>query len=166
MIGVARGTVKLSPHNPNWIELFEQEKELLAKFGQVEHIGSTAIPDLHAKPIIDIVIGISADDIKDINKYKKPFTKIGYDYMREDRPNEHLFTKGPEGNRTHYLHMIELNSLAWHEYIKFRDYLINNPEARKRYTDLKIKLATKFANDRKSYTAGKDKLIKEFIKNA
>lgn len=164
MIGVPRGKVKISPHNPKWIRSFEAEKKLLKKFGRIEHIGSTSIPGLCAKPIIDIAIGVSSLKNKGVAKYKKPLAEIDYQYIREKRPGEFLFIKGPESNRTHHLHMIELDSPAWNKYISFRDYLINNPDSIKEYADLKTKLATKFAEDRKSYTAGKSKLIEKFIK--
>ena len=166
MIGVPRGKVKLSPHNPKWLESFAEEKKSREGFDQVEHIGSTAIPGLYAKPIIDIALGVSSLKDNEVEKYKKPFAEIDYHYIREDRPDEYLFIKGPESKRTHHLHLIEIDSQAWKNYILFRDYLIANPEAREQYTKLKKELAKKFAEDRKSYTAGKVALVEKFIKQA
>ena len=165
-IGVIRGKVKISKHNPKWIESFEAEKKKLEKFGIIEHIGSTAIPDLYAKPIIDIAIGVDDVDEKQLENYKKLLQDIGYTYIREERPQEHLFVKGPESLRTHYLHMIKFGSRAWKDYLAFRDYLKSNKDSRDQYTKLKKELAKKFANDRKSYTEAKIKIIDNFIKKA
>ncbi|PLX25528.1 GrpB family protein [Candidatus Parcubacteria bacterium] len=166
MIGVGRGKVKLLPYDPKWKKSFENEKNKLKNFGQIEHIGSTAVPGLYAKPIIDIAIGVDSLKNNEVEKYKKPLADIEYKYVREERPDEHLFVKGPEELRTHYLHMIEINSKAWKDYILFRNYLIDNPEVREKYTKLKKELSKKFAEDRKSYTAGKIDLVQKIIKQA
>lgn len=166
MIGVTRGKVKLLPHDPKWIKSFEKEKSKLETFGKIEHVGSTAVPGLCAKPIIDIAIGVPSLKNNEVEKYKKPLAQIDYNYIREERPDEHLFVKGPEELRTHYLHMVEIDSQAWRDYILFRDYLIADPEVREEYTKLKQELYKKFADDRKSYTAGKIDLVQKIIKQA
>ncbi|MDD5218473.1 MAG: GrpB family protein [Candidatus Omnitrophica bacterium] len=171
MLGLKRGTVKLCEHHDEWAELYEQEKQLLKNiFGdkiiEMEHIGSTAIPGVPAKPIIDINTAIKSLDKETVDEFIEPLQKVGYTYMHE-YPNRKFFVKGPEEKRTHHLNLVEVgNQTDWHDKILFRDYLNSHQEARDEYGKLKLDLASKFADDRESYTKAKENFILEIIKKA
>lgn len=173
MIGLKRGTVKLLPHNPIWVELFKEEKLLLEEtFGHtiisIEHVGSTSIPGIPAKPIIDINIGVeSLDAARDM---KDGFEQIGYEYRPfvpgqklEELRDQELYVKGPEYCRTHYIHVAIYGSDFWYRTQLFRDYLCQNRDRAQAYAELKTKLALKFADDRKSYSRGKSDFIRETL---
>jgi GrpB-like predicted nucleotidyltransferase (UPF0157 family) len=170
MIGLKRGTVKLVKHNPKWRQIFKREEKKIRKiFGQealdVQHIGSTAIPGILAKPIIDIALIVSS--LKRAKQNISKFKKIGYELKKNDTKKERLFfTKGPENNRTHYLHVGEAGSGYAEDMILFRDYLRNNKTAARKYSELKKKLAKEYQERREIYTAKKEKLVKEMVKKA
>ncbi len=176
MIGLQRGTVKLSPHNPEWAELFEQEKKLLINtFGDpilaVEHIGSTAIPGIPAKPIIDMNVGVASLEVARVMKEK--FEALGYEHRpfvpgqtKEDLQRQELYVKGSEERRTHYVHVMVHGSDHWKDDILFRDYLRQHPSRARQYAELKGKLATKHADDRTAYTKGKEQFIQETLRRA
>ncbi|MCX6741019.1 MAG: GrpB family protein [Candidatus Parcubacteria bacterium] len=170
MIGLKRGIVKLTPHQKQWGIYFIKEKKRLQKsLGQkviaIEHIGSTAIKNISAKPIIDIAVGIKK--LKDGRQLIRSLEKLGYHY----RPlaglkNQRLFfAKGPESNRTHYLHLVKYNGQTWKKHLFFRDKLNSNKKIAKQYSALKKQLAKKFSQDRQSYTAKKHGFIQSVLKN-
>lgn len=100
MIGLKRGTVKLMPHNKVWFSIFEKEKKhLKKKLGNlaidIQHIGSTSIPGIPAKPIIDIAVGVRS--LKDVKKFPKSLKSLGYKLRKKgSTPHNILFVKGPE----------------------------------------------------------------------
>lgn len=162
IIGLKSGKVKLFPYNPKRAKIFKQEEKILRNamgdmLLDVQHVGSTAIPGLPAKPIIDIIVGISS--LKDLKKCIKPLKKVGYKYKGKERPGEYLFTK----DTTHCLHLSEFNSEPWNNYLLFRDYLRTHKKVANEYKNLKLELAKKFPNDRASYTSIKSKFV-EVIK--
>ena len=153
------------------IEREEKEKKMLQDalkdvIIDIQHVGSTAIPGLPAKPIIDIAVAVPHLSEKAVEKYIEPLRKLGYEYMKEERPREHLFVKGGEEKRTHYLHMVEFGDEAWKNYLLFRDYLRTHKKAVDEYARLKLELAEQFPNDRGSYTSGKEKFIEEVLGKA
>lgn len=171
MIGLKRGTVKLLPHNPKWSEAFEKERKLLTKaldgmVVDIQHIGSTSIPGIPAKPIIDISVAIRS--MKNSRDFIKIFEDLGYEYRPDfGGPNiQLLFVKGPEEKRTHYIHLMKYNGSIWRNDLAFRDFLRKNGKRAKQYASLKKELASKFANDRTTYTASKADFIHETIKIA
>jgi GrpB-like predicted nucleotidyltransferase (UPF0157 family) len=176
MIGLKRGTVKLVPHNPKWAELFEEEKQLLIKtFGDtilaIEHIGSTAIPGIPAKPIIDINVGVESLDAA--RNMKEKFEKLGYEHRpfvpgktKDDLKWQELYVKGPEARRTHHVHVTVLGNNYWKNDLLFRDFLRKNPERAKQYANLKEALAQKHADDRGTYTKSKEQFISETLEMA
>lgn len=152
----------------------EYKKErliLLNKIGdhisEIHHIGSTSIPDLKAKPIIDIIAVV--DNLDDYKKLVRPLEQIGYTFMKDrvfaikDRV---FFPKGPEGNRTHHLSLVLKESQQYKDNLLFRDYLTYNAEARRAYQALKESLSKKFANDRESYTKAKESFITKVLEKA
>ncbi|HUT82324.1 MAG TPA: GrpB family protein [Candidatus Bathyarchaeia archaeon] len=154
-----------------WPMLFLNEKlkieELIGGFIiSIEHIGSTAIPDLASKPIIDILIGLKKldDSIYCIPKLEK----LNYEYVQEAEqflPNRRFFRKPPKGTgkRKFHVHMVEFNDDFWLRQLLFRDYLRSHPESKHEYETLKKELATKFKNDRVAYTNGKDDFINSIL---
>ncbi|MDP3954432.1 MAG: GrpB family protein [bacterium] len=163
IIGLKRLTVKLLSHNPKWKDVFEVEAKKLRKlFLHVEHIGSTAIEGIKAKPIIDIIAG--APSMARSKEYIGPLKKIGFELRPFGGPSKHLlFVKGKESNRTHYLHLIKFNGQIWKNDLFFRDYLNKNKKAALAYEKLKLLLARKFADERSKYTKAKWKFIKNII---
>ena len=165
MLGLTRGMVVLLPHNEEWHGLFEEEKErILTAAGDrmlaVEHIGSTSICGISAKPILDIMIGISEFDAK--LPFQKAIEDLGYDYKGENGiPERHFFGKGVP--RTVHLNAVRFGGNFWLSHVAFRDYLIQNPDAASEYEQLKQALAVRFANDRESYTNGKQAFVERII---
>lgn len=158
IIGLKSGKVKLLAYNPEWVEIFKKEEKRLRKaIGDIavdiQHVGSTAIPGIPAKPIIDIVVGVSS--IKDVKKCIKSLEKTGYEYKGEKRPDEYLFIKDP----IYCLHMTKFNNKTWNSYISFRNQLHANKKLANEYKNIKLKLAKEFPNDRESYHSGKVKFI-------
>ena len=161
-------------YDPNWVNKYEKEKkEILQVIGEfvaaIEHVGSTAIDGLAAKPIIDILIGLnSLDDAKEcIPKLEN----INYEYVPEVEitlPNRRYFRKPPEGtgNRQFHVHMVEINCEFWKRQLLFRDYLRENPETLKEYEKMKKLLAEKYKNNRGNYTMGKEGFILLILEKA
>lgn len=172
-LGLKRGTVKVIPYNPLWAGLFEEERRALkAIFGDrflaIEHVGSTAVPGLPAKPIIDINVAITS--LTDAQDFIEKLPELGYQYFPKrsypvpEYAYRHFFAKGPESSRTHYLKLIELDDKEWEDSIFFRDYLRTSKETRDRYGVLKERLAEKYASDRASYTESKDEFIRDVLR--
>jgi len=171
MLGLKRGKVKLSPYNPKWPEIFKKEKKMLQKaLGKmiidIQHVGSTAVSRIPAKPIIDIAVAVPELSRKEVEKYIEPLKKVGYEYRGEDRSREHLFVKGGEEKRICHLHMVKFDSKAWKDYLLFRDYLRTHKKVAAKYTKLKLELAKKFSGNRKLYTTSKDNFIQKILKKA
>lgn len=171
MTGLQRGTVKLMEHQSVWKIEAEQTIAELKNFWTTwpsifEHIGSTAIPLIHAKPIIDIAVGVH--DLSDIKPYAEALRNSRYVFRGEDVPGQTLFVKGDFGRdiRTHHIHVVEWNGIAWNNYIDFRDYLNAFPEKAKAYDTRKLDLAERFPRDRGSYTQGKQRLVSQLIEEA
>ncbi len=170
MIGLKRGTVKLVKHNLKWQQNFKREEKKLRKvFGrdalEIQHIGSTAISGILAKPIIDIVLIVSS--LQKAKHYEKKLEEIGYKIKKNDTKKERLFfTQGTEKKRTHYLHIGEIGSGYAEDMILFRNYLRKHKSTAKKYSELKESLANEYQNMREIYTAKKEKLVKEIVKKA
>lgn len=176
MIGLKRGAVKLLHHNHKWAELFEKERKLLKKtFGDaiiaIEHVGSTAIPGIPAKPIIDMNIGVKS--LKVAREMKNRFEKLWYEHRpfvpgktKKELKWQELYVKGPETKRTHHAHVTVYGNNYWKNDILFRDYLRQNSSRAKKYAKLKMKLAENYANDREKYTKSKKQFIDQTVKMA
>lgn len=167
-LGLQRGKVKLVPYDPEWAIIFNGEKTKLkevlgADLLDAEHIGSTSIPGMDAKPILDLMVAV--EQVDDYSRYVVPLERLGYAFRRDERNDqEHvLFVKGPEELRTHYLKLTTLSSRFWQEHILFRDYLINHPERAAEYKQLKHDLLEKHGGERPNYTEDKVTFIKETL---
>ena len=170
MIGLTRGTVQIVSYRPAWKRLYEIEaKRLHEVVGchalKIEHVGSTAIEGMDAKPIIDILIAVEdLDDACEIVPFVETF---GYAYkMNDDVPGRVFFVKGPPRKRTHHLSLTALNSAYWKDNLAFRDYVRAHPDAAQAYVRLKRRLAEQFSNDRGSYTAGKKSFVANVVELA
>jgi len=170
MIGLQRGTVKLVPYSSEWKSLFaEEERVLRASIGtcvmDIQHVGSTAIPGLEAKPIIDIAVAVRR--LEDIEKCIKPLEYLGYEYKADkERPQRLLRAKGDPSSRTHYVHIVEWNSDSWKNLLCFRDYLRQHKEVASEYARLKRELARESQGNRDSYTPGKAEFIESVLGRA
>ncbi|MBN2386269.1 MAG: GrpB family protein [Anaerolineales bacterium] len=169
-LGLKRGAVRLVDPAAEWTHLFLRERDRLAAALAglpivIEHVGSTSIPDLPAKPIIDIALGIPS--LAEIKTYAHLLEGIGYT-DRDDRhiEGDRMLARGPEANRTHYVHIVEHGGKKWQEYILFRDYLRDHPSAREEYVRIKTALAERFAGEREKYTAGKHDFIQHILEKA
>jgi len=165
MIGLKRDSVKLHPYEAKWSLEFEKEKErILKKVGDlvvdVQHIGSTSVPGLTAKPIIDLSVGVRR--FKDARKLTPALRALGYGF---DRKFQHqlFFAKGSDSKRTHYLHVMKYQGAKWNNDAFFRHYLRSHPARAKAYARLKIKLAKQYPSERQKYSNGKDVFIKETL---
>jgi GrpB-like predicted nucleotidyltransferase (UPF0157 family) len=170
MIGLPSGKVKIVPYTELWKKAYQDEEKLLWRvIGEfvidIQHIGSTSIPGLASKPIIDIAAFVKSLNIGE--ECIKPLEKIGYEYHDDAGiPGRHFFVKGSKDNRTHFLHIEEINGELWKNHLLFRDYLRKHREAAIEYEDLKIELAKKYGNDRDTYTIEKDWFIKTILAKA
>ena len=168
MIGLERDIVKLIPYNSNWERLFEDEKSSLqevigAYVLDIQHVGSTSIPGMIAKPIIDIAIAVQS--FEDATVCIKPIEQLGYEYRGEfGIPRRHYFTKGDP--RTHHIHMNEISSRDWLDQITYRNYLIQHPGVAKEYAELKVKLAQSYPTNRQLYTESKAPFINHVLQLA
>ncbi|MEK7584107.1 MAG: GrpB family protein [Patescibacteria group bacterium] len=168
MLGLRRGTVKLVPHHKGWSWAFEVEKKKLKKkLGKavidIQHIGSTAIAGMYAKPILDMSAGVKSLSVA--KKLAKPLASLGYNFYKTFSGHV-LFAKGPDAKRTHYLHFMRHNGSKWKADLLFRDYLRTHSGRARAYVRLKLKLAKQFPSDREWYTVGKDAFIKETLRRA
>jgi len=166
-MGLKRGIVVLEEYNLDWINEFNKEKEILESvLGdfvlEIEHVGSTAIKGLKAKPIIDILMLI--DSFNNIDKVEEILKNYNYTNMgMQGISDRYFFAKGSDDNRTHYLHIVDTKGNTFYNQILFRDYLNKYPIYVKKYCDLKQELAEKYYDERKKYTDGKAKFISEVI---
>lgn len=170
-VGLRRGEVRLSSHDSNWASEFAKEKQgLLELFADkiiaIEHIGSTAVPGLAAKPIIDMVAAVHSFD--ELNEFIELLQKLDYEYMPERMfADRKFFPKGHRSHRTHHLNLVlEDDFTQWTSPILFRDYLKSHEDARNEYAQLKQRLATIYGDNREAYTKSKSGFIQRIVRLA
>jgi GrpB-like predicted nucleotidyltransferase (UPF0157 family) len=176
---VVREEVAIAPYNPDWPELFRQEKEHLLSslpndlIRRVEHFGSTAVPGLAAKPIIDMLVEVT--DLEATRVRIAPVLESqGYDYFwrptnGDDGPPFYAWfiKRDPKtGVRTHHIHMVQGDFADHWDRLLFRDYLIERPEVAGEYEALKVHLASVSPQDRVTYTRGKTEFIARVTEQA
>jgi GrpB-like predicted nucleotidyltransferase (UPF0157 family) len=163
--GLERGVIRLAPYDPDWPRVYAAERERLVAavgdlFLDVQHIGSTSVPGLIAKPIIDVAAAVR--DFDEAAACVAPVVALGYAYRGENGiPRRHYFDRGSP--TLFHLHVFEVRSLDWHEHLLFRDYLRDHPEAVKEYADLKEDLTRRYAGDRLGYTEAKAPFIRRIL---
>ena len=171
---VTKSSIIIATYDPKWPIIYEEEKAKIVnavgnKVVAIEHVGSTAVPGLGAKPVIDIMVGISR--LSDAKECIEPLKKIGYKYVPEYEasiPERRFFRKGPSEapNQHFHLHMVELTSSFWKRHLLFRDYLRAHPSVAQRYYRLKKELAAKHGSDHEAYTESKSSFIEHVLAKA
>lgn len=164
--------IRIVGYDPAWPAAFESEAaRILALFAdgstRIEHIGSTAVPGLGAKPIIDIMLG--APELGEIDAAVPGIESLGYQYVPEheaEMPERRFFRKERGGRRTHHLHAVEVGGAFWRDHLLFRDFLRSHADVARAYHDLKAELAGRFASDPEAYMDGKDAFIKRVMEEA
>jgi len=167
-----REEIALAPYDPAWPALFEEEAaNLRRKFPglvkRIEHIGSTAVPGLAAKPVIDVLIEVTTLDEARL-RMAPALASEGYDYFwRTDvsPPYVFLIKRDAQARRTHHLHVMEADSVLW-DRLYFRDYLRAFPEEARRYEALKRSLSETHPRDRAAYTEGKTAYVVAVMEKA
>jgi rfaE bifunctional protein nucleotidyltransferase chain/domain len=167
-----RQPVRVETYDPRWPSMFEQEKQsILEAVGEyvaaVEHVGSTSVQGLGAKPIIDIMVAVRS--LEDAPSCIGPLHAIGYEYVPDYElvmPERRYFRKGQRGAGTHHLHMVEPTSAFWEEHLLFRDHLRAHAQAAAEYESLKRELAAAHGADRGAYTEAKTEFIKSIVEKA
>lgn len=161
--------VEVCSYQEKWPVLFQEEAERLSQlFGNeliaIHHIGSTSVPGLKAKPIIDILPVVK--DISVVDRYNEEMQSLGYEPKGEfGLPGRRFFQKGGN-NRTHHVHMFQDGNDEITRHLAFRDFLKSHPHIRKTYGELKESLAKQFPLDMESYINGKNAFVKEIERKA
>jgi GrpB-like predicted nucleotidyltransferase (UPF0157 family) len=161
--------IVIAEYDPRWPAMFEEERNcILDVIGEwlvdIQHVGSTSVPGLAAKPIVDVMPGIRS--LADAPRIIDPLARIGYEYVAEyedQLPERRHFRKPPgherQWRRDFHMHVVETTSGFWRRHLAFRDYLRANPEACDEYAALKRRLAIEYGSDREGYTEAKTGFI-------
>ena len=170
-IGMKRGTVYLEPHQTEWERAAEETistlKSILGSVAvDIQHIGSTSIRTISAKPIIDIAVAVN--DYELILSKRDELEKADIVFRFDERPEQLLFVMGnfEKDTRSHHIHVVIYGSDEWNNYINFRDYLNSNTEAAREYEAVKLRLAEQYPDDRIAYTDGKQEVIDRLLEEA
>ena len=166
--------MEICEYDTTWPLRFEEQKgDLMKVIGNkvvaIEHIGSTAVPGLGAKPIVDIMVGLR--QLSDAEDCIEPLKRTGYEYVPEleaEIPQRRYFHKGPSNvpKKHYHLHMVEIHGEFWNVQILFRDYLRTHFDSAQEYLQLKKNLAKKYRLNREAYTEAKTSFIKSTIAKA
>ncbi len=163
--------VEVVPHNPQWQQAFNTESQqielaLCQNMLVIHHIGSTAIPKIFAKPIIDMLVEVKKIEL--VTEKTSAMVALGYEAMGEfGLIGRRYFRKeNLSGIRTHHVHIYETNSPEIKRHLAFRDYMIAHPQAAEQYSLLKQELAKKYPDNIESYMDGKNDFIKRIEKKA
>jgi GrpB-like predicted nucleotidyltransferase (UPF0157 family) len=162
--------VTVQAYDPVWPARFEDERRLLRPVlgefisGGIHHVGSTAVPGLDAKPVIDILAGIG--DLTTARPCIDLLVPLGYLYAPYRAGEMLWFCKPHPARRTHHLHLVPVGSARYRDELLFRDYLREHPNARAGYARLKHDLAVRHRQDREAYTQGKTAFVQEILRRA
>lgn len=163
--------VIVEPHDPLWGGMFSAESKRVSEaLGPnaiaVHHIGSTAIPTIYAKPIIDLLVEVA--EIHEVAAHNPAMESLSYEAMGEfGIPGRRYFRKDDQaGVRTHHVHVFAAGSSEVQRHLAFRDFLLAHPELAQQYSELKRSLATAFPDSMEKYMDGKDAFIKEVDRKA
>ena len=167
---IPEAEIHIVAYDVSWPDRFESERTVLAAaiaswlVGTIEHIGSTAIPGLAAKPVIDIMAGVES---LDASRAALPILeKLGYCYAPYRADVMHWFCKPSPSFRTHHLHLVPFHNQLWIERLAFRDYLRTHTPVAAAYADLKYRLAAQYRFDREAYTDAKSPFIQRVLQAA
>jgi GrpB-like predicted nucleotidyltransferase (UPF0157 family) len=159
--------VHLADYDPTWPQRFEIERQLLLAVlepwlaGPIEHVGSTAIPGLRAKPIIDIMAAVRS--LQDSRPAIDAVRALEYHYFPYRSDMMHWFCKPSPSARTHHLHLVPTGSQLWADRLSFRDYLRSHPQTAADYVALKDQLVEKHRLDREAYTEAKTPFVRDVL---
>ncbi len=159
--------VVILPYNEEWPGDFAKESARIQSaagnyFTGIHHIGSTSVPGLVAKPIIDMLIALKSLD--DTSLFVPLITALGYRYFPEheiELPERRYFSRVLDDTHGFHLHMVEPDSTFYRRHLAFRDYLRAHPDARDEYGELKLRLADQYGSDREGYTDAKTEFIQK-----
>ncbi len=162
-------SVEVVAYDPNWPARAAEECQLLASrlgdvLNVVEHVGSTAVPGLPAKPTLDLLAGTNS--IAAVLERVNELEELGYEHRRGSfvtTPDHLFFRKVRNRRRTHHLHIVDMNAAAFQEYLWFRDFLVANPEAAQEYAAFKLQLAAEYADDRTRYVEKKSEFVERVM---
>lgn len=165
LIAAINEEVKLHEYDELWPSLYEAERQRLllllpGTFVDIQHIGSTSIPGMLAKPIIDILAGV--DSMETARGLSAKLCSSGYTTSAEfngSLRDRQWFMRWADGHRTHHLHVVVHGSKAWIERLRFRDSLRSSARLAAEYATLKIQMAAKHTEDREAYTEAKSHFV-------
>ncbi len=178
LLGLKRGLLELTDHDPDWeTNAADTIKRLWGILGpaaiDIQHVGSSAIRHIKAKPVIDIAVSVlNFEDVLMLSPdlEKEGFVFRGWEGNEERQPvfqcGEYIPEENAMGILTHYIHIVLSDNQQWHNYINFRDYMNAFPTVALEYEALKVRLAEDFRTDYSSYHHGKQNYISEMIKKA
>jgi GrpB-like predicted nucleotidyltransferase (UPF0157 family) len=155
--------LRIVPYDPDWPARFEQERAALAAaigdwaVGGIHHVGSTSVPGLQSKPIIDILVGVR--DLEDSRACFERLAGLGYLYAPYRSGEMHWFCKPDPSRRTHHLHLVPSDSPRFRDELAFRDHLREHRDVAREYGALKRGLAQRYEHDREAYTDAKSEFI-------
>ncbi len=163
-------TIEVVPYDPDWIRLFATEAGLLRRvFGRevvaIHHIGSTAVPGMQAKPVIDILLEVR--ELERVDAFNELMRRLGYEPRGEyGLPNRRYFPKTVNGRRTVHVHTWQSGDPEIARHVVFRDFMIAHPNQAQAYGDLKEALVSQYAGDREAYISGKHDFCQEMERQA
>ena len=168
--------IEVVDYQADWSQRYQREANLLRDvFGEalvrIHHVGSTSVPGMRAKPIIDILIEIEPGI--DVDRFNPRMKQLGYDCRGEcldavvpGTPGRFYFSKNVDGHRYCHVHVCHVGHFQISEFLVLRDYLKSHSDKATEYGNLKIRLAKQFTHDNVGYMRGKDKLVKRLILRA
>ncbi len=169
LVAAINEEVRLRAHDPAWALAFDLERARLralspGTFLCIEHIGSTAVAGLPAKPIIDILAGVAS--LEGVDVLIDRLCGSGYTASMEFNAtltDRKWLMRWRAGHRTHHLHIVEFGGVPWHDRLAFRDALRSDPATARRYAELKADLAAKHASDREAYANAKAEFVRTVV---
>jgi GrpB-like predicted nucleotidyltransferase (UPF0157 family) len=162
--------IRIAPYDAAWPDSFERERAVLDAaigrwaVGGIHHVGSTAVPGLAAKPIVDILVGV--EDLEGSRECFEPLARLEYLYAPYLSEEMHWFCKPHPDRRTHHLHLVPTSGRRYADELAFRDRLRADPGTAERYAELKRDLADRFPDDRDAYTEAKTDFIRAALEAA
>jgi GrpB-like predicted nucleotidyltransferase (UPF0157 family) len=162
--------IRISPHDLAWPDSFERERAAIEgaigpwAVGGIHHVGSTAVPGLAAKPIVDILVGV--EDLESSRACFEPLAALEYLYAPYRSEEMHWFCKPHPERRTHHLHLAPADGRRYADELAFRDRLRGDVAVADAYAALKRDLAARFPDDREAYTDGKSEFIRKVLAEA
>jgi GrpB-like predicted nucleotidyltransferase (UPF0157 family) len=166
IVTVREDPVRIFPYDPSWPIEFERERARLAPWlapwaTVIEHIGSTAVPGLAAKPVIDIMAGVRT--LEESRPAIDALAALEYLHFPYKPDVMHWFCKPSPQHRTHHLHLVPIGSALWKERLAFRDALRHDPALAREYAALKVRLAGELEHDREAYTEAKGPFVRAVL---